>query len=112
MLSLALMLATNEVTSKDKARAIVNAIIAEAQAIWGEDWFPNLVRRYCEIEQAEGVEPEKATPINRRTQILFLTKPQGSDPKQNPKIETLLKLAEAVGGEVQLVFTRKEVKRF
>jgi hypothetical protein len=90
----------------------VNAIVEEAKSLWGEDWFPALVRKYCEIEIAEGGDPAKVTPLNRRSQILFLTEDARADGKQNPKLETLLKLADAVGGEIQLVSTRKEVRRF
>jgi hypothetical protein len=60
--------------------------------------------KYCEIELAEGGDPAKVTPLNQRSQILFLT--------EEAKAETLLKLADAVGAEIQLVFTRKEVRRF
>lgn len=112
MLSLAWMLATSNVTSQERAKAIVNTIVEEAKSQWGEDWFPVLVRKYCEIEIAEGGDPKKVTPLNRRSQILFLTGDANQEGKQNPKIETLLKLADAVGAEIQLVFTRKEVKRF
>lgn len=73
---------------------------------------PALVRKYCEIEIAEGGDPAKVTPLNRRSQILFLTEDAKADGKQNPKLETLLKLTDAVGAEIQLVFTRKEVRRF
>ena len=112
MLSLAWMLASSNVASQERAKAIVNAIVAEAKSLWGEDWFPALVRKYCEIELAEGGDPTKVTPLNRRSQILFLTEEAKADGKQNPKLETLLKLADAVGAEIQLVFTRQEVKRF
>lgn len=112
MLSLAVVSAISNVTSQERAKAIMNAIVAEAKSLWGDDWFPALVRKYCEIEVAEGVDPKKATPLNRRSQILFLTEESKADGKQNPKLETLLKLADAVGAEIQLVFTRKEVKRF
>jgi DNA-binding phage protein len=112
MLSLALVLARDDVTSQERAKAIVNAIVEQAQAIWGEDWLANLVRQYCELERAEGVDPAKATPVNRRSQILSALVEKEGKEGQNPKLETLLKLSEAVGGEIQLVFTRKEVKRF
>ena len=112
MLSLAWMLASSNVASQERAKAIMKAIVAEAKSLWGEDWFPALVRKYCEIELAEGGDPTKVTPLNRRSQILFLTEEAKADGKQNPKLETLLKLADAVGAEMQLVFTRQEVKRF
>ncbi len=66
----------------------------------GEDGFPALVQKYCEIEIAEGGDPVKVTPLNRRSQILFLTEEAKADGKQNPKLETLLKLADAVGAEI------------
>jgi DNA-binding phage protein len=91
--------------SAEQAKAMVNAIAQVAQEQWGEDWLADLVRRYCEIEQEE-TGNEKATPINRRSQLLTAIN------EGNPKMETLVRLAIAVGVELQLVVVKREVKRF
>jgi hypothetical protein len=92
-------------TAAQQAKAMVTAIAEAAQEQWGEDWLANLVRRYCELEQAE-TGNEKATPINRRSQLVTVLN------EGNPKAETLVRLAMAVGAEVQLVVIRRDVKRF
>jgi DNA-binding phage protein len=105
MLLLARNSAIDDMTSAEQASAMVQAIAQTAQEKWGEDWLPNLVREYAQIEQQE-TGNQKATPVNRRSQIVTVLS------EGNPRTETLVRLATAVGAEVQLVVTRREVKRF
>ncbi|MBD2019240.1 hypothetical protein H6F43_03465 [Leptolyngbya sp. FACHB-36] len=91
-------------TSEQQAKAILQAIAAEAQVKFGDDWQADLVRAYCQIEQAE-TGNEKAIPVNRRGQILRAFS------EGNTTLETLCRLAQAVGVEFEMVVTRREVRR-
>jgi len=86
-----------------QAKAIIQAIIEEAQAKWGEDWQACLVRAYCEIESAEG---RLIKPVARRSQLMR------SLEEGNPTLETLIRLTKAVGADLELSVTRREVKNF
>ncbi|NJN85564.1 MAG: hypothetical protein HC881_03645 [Leptolyngbyaceae cyanobacterium SL_7_1] len=90
--------------SADKAKAMVQAIAQEAQAIWGDDWIKYIVRKYCEIESLEADEIIK--PIQRRSTIVRALDTGAIT------LETLIRLADCVGmsfiGEIQ----RKEIRRF
>jgi len=93
-----------DMTSTEQAKAILQAIAEEAGQKWGESWQNHLIRSYCEIERAE-TGNEKATPVNRRGQLLR------SFSEGNTTLETLCRLAQAVGIEFELVVTRKQVRR-
>ncbi len=95
---------TVAMNNEERARAIVKAIAQEAEKQWGENWLPALVNAYCDIEKAE-TGNDKVTYANRRSQIVAAL-------DSNPRLETVLRLAQAVGLEVQLVATRKDVIRF
>lgn len=90
--------------SQIQAKAIIQAISQEAQARWGGDWQACLVRAYCEIESAEAGKLIK--PVARRSQLMR------SLEECNPTLETLLRLTKAVGADLELAITRREVKRF
>ncbi|KAM3112765.1 hypothetical protein [Phormidesmis sp. 146-33] len=104
MLLLARTSATNSMTSAEQAKAIVDTIAQAAKDKWGDDWISNLVREYCRLEREE-TGNEKATPVNRRSQVL--TALEG-----HPRADTLVRLAKAVDAEIQIVVIRREVKRF
>ncbi len=105
MLSLAYCFTTEAMTrTAEQAKALIDAIAQEAQKQWGEDWLASLVSAYCEIESAETGKLIK--PVQRRSQ-LGRTFESG-----NPTTETLMRLVQAVGGQLELVFIRREVKRF
>lgn len=104
MLSLPCTLATGSMKSDEQSRAILQAIADEAQQKFGADWQPDLVRAYCEIEQQE-TGNEKAIPVNRRGQILRAFE------EGNATLETVCRLAQAVGIEFELSITRKETRR-
>jgi hypothetical protein len=101
MLSVAL---SSGMDSVEKAKAIMQAIAAEAQVIWGEDWLKEIVRKYCELESLETGETVK--PVKRRSTIVRALDTGAIT------LETLIRLANCVGmnfvGEIQ----RKEVRRF
>jgi hypothetical protein len=65
--------------------------------------FAKLVRLYCEIRQAKG--DAKATPVNRRSQLLNALE------KANPTLETFLDLVAALDGEVQIVWVDRKVEK-
>lgn len=92
------------VTSEQRAQALIQAIVQEAQDIWGEDWTKKLVRAYCEIESEETGQLIK--PVQRRSQLVKVF--EGG----NATIETLMRLVKAINGDLELVFTRKEIRRF
>lgn len=87
--------------NQERARAIIQAIAQEAQNSWGENWLLALTNAYCAIEQEE-TGNEKATYVNRRSQIQ-----SAIDGTTTPRLETVLRLAQAVELEVQLVATRR-----
>lgn len=91
-------------TTAEQAEALVEALAEEAQKQWGENWLPSLVSAYCEIESAETGKLIK--PVQRRSQLGRTLE------GKNPTAETLLRLVKAVGGQLELTFIRKEVKRF
>jgi DNA-binding phage protein len=103
MLSLPCNLAIDSMKSSEQASAILQAIADEAKQKFGADWQPALVRAYCDIEQAEKSNA-KATPVNRRGQILRAFE------EGTATLETVCRLAQAVGIEFELIATRKEVK--
>ena len=104
MLSLACISAIKTMTSEQQAKAMIQAISQEAKARWGDDWIAPLVRAYCEIESAEVGKLIK--PVARRSSLAR------SLEECNPTLETLLRLTKAVGADLELVITRREVKRF
>jgi len=85
--------------AEDKARAILSTIAQEAKAKWGDKWQAELVRAYCEIESKETGEVVK--PVNRRKQIVR------SFEEGTATLESLCRIAEAVGVEVELMVKRK-----
>lgn len=91
--------------SKEKAKAIMDAIAQTAQDKWGDDWVPALVNAYCDLEKAE-TGNEKATLVNRRNQVLSAIE------EGNPRLATVMRLATAVGITVELAIVRREVKQF
>jgi hypothetical protein len=83
---------------------IMDAIAKEAEQIWGEDWFVQLVRRYCEIEgEITGTTP---TAKSRRSTIERVLETGSGN------VDTLVWLAAAVSAELQLAIHRIEIKRF
>lgn len=86
--------------SKGKAAAVIDAIAAEAQAIWGEQWQSELVRAYCEIESSESGKIVK--PVTRRSQVMRVLEAKATT------LETTIRLAQAVrltiGAETLLEF--------
>lgn len=83
---------------------IVDAIATEAQAIWGDDWFAELVRQYCELEgRMTGSKP----PAKSRRSTLERAIQTG-----NTTLETTTWLAACVNAEVQLAVHRIEIKKF
>lgn len=91
-------------TAGEQAKALMDAISQEAQKQWGEDWLAALTRAYCEIESAETGKLIK--PVQRRSQLVRALE------VGNPTTESLMRLVQAVGGQLELVFLRREVKRF
>jgi DNA-binding phage protein len=91
-------------TSEEQAKALIQAISQEAQSKWGDEWIAALVRAYCEIESQEAGKLVK--PVQRRSQLVRVLE------EGNPTLETLLRLAKAVGAEINLEFIRREIKRF
>jgi len=104
MLSLACTSAIKAMNSEMQAKAIIQAISQEAKSRWGEEWQASLVRAYCEIESAEAGKLIK--PVARRSQLMR------SLEECNPTLETLLRLAKAVGADLELAINRREVKTF
>lgn len=94
------MLATTKPTSP---KALLDAIAAEAQKLWGEDWFAELVRRYCEIEaEMTGTKPLART---RRSSLERAIKTGGCS------LETGCWLAAAIGAELQMAVHRVEIMK-
>jgi NTP pyrophosphatase (non-canonical NTP hydrolase) len=89
--------------SADKAQAIMNAIAEEAQAKWGEDWQAQTVRAYCDVETQETGETVK--PVNRRKQIIR------SFDEGAITLESLCRLAEAVGIEFELTVIERRTRK-
>ena len=91
-------------SSAEQAQALIAAISQEAQQKWGDDWLAPLVRAYCEIESQE--KGKLIKPVQRRSQLVRALE------ESNPTTETLLRLVKAIGGNLELVFTRTVVRRF
>ena len=88
--------------AEDKARTILDAIAQEAQAKWGDKWQAELVRAYCEIESRETGETVK--PVNRRKQIV-----RSFD--EGTTLESLCRIAEAVGIEFELTVIERRTRK-
>ncbi|MBD1876950.1 hypothetical protein H6F75_26040 [Nodosilinea sp. FACHB-131] len=91
----------------NSSAAVLNAIKARAIQTWGEEsWSKEIIKAYVELEQRQGIEAEKASYVNRRTQILraFET---GSC-----RLDTALLLAKAVGCQFQMVCAEVQVTTF
>lgn len=73
-------------------RAIANA----ANEKWGQQWQSRLVAEYAALERTE-TGNAKATPANRRNQVIRLFEESGS-----PTLETFVRLTKCVGIEVEL----------
>jgi hypothetical protein len=74
---------------------VINLIKEEAQAIWGEKWFSQIVHRYCAIEGRETGKPPSY--LGRRYQLSrILHKGEGGT------MTTLFRLAECVDLEISL----------
>lgn len=83
---------------------IVDAIAQEAQKIWGEDWFAQLVRQYCEVEgQVTGETPSAKA---RRSTI------ERALETGKTTLETATWLAACINAEMQLAVHRIEIRRF
>lgn len=91
-------------TSKEQAKALIDAISQEAQTKWGKEWIATLVRAYCEIESQETGKLIK--PIQRRSQLVRALE------EGNTTLETLMRLTKAVEATIALTFIRKEIKHF
>ena len=85
--------------AEDKARAILDAIALGAEAKWGDRWQAELVRAYCDIEGRETGLSVK--PVNRRKQIIR------SFDEGTTTLESLCRIIEAVGIEIELTITEK-----
>lgn len=85
--------------AETKARAILSTILRESRAKWGDKWQGEIVRAYCEIESRETGETVK--PVNRRKQIIR------SFDEGSTTLESLCRIAEAVGIEIELAITEK-----
>ncbi|MGK7883054.1 MAG: hypothetical protein AB4057_00310 [Crocosphaera sp.] len=68
---------------------IINVIKQEAQAIWGERWFKEIVHQYCKVEQLET--GKTITYSDRNRQLSRLLK-EG----QTGNMITLFRLAKCV----------------
>ncbi|PZV09156.1 MAG: hypothetical protein DCF22_18920 [Leptolyngbya sp.] len=104
MLFLACTSAIFSMGSSEQAKAIIEAISQEAKSKWGDDWIASLVRAYYEIESQEAGKLIK--PVARRSSLVR------SLEEGNPTLETLLRLTKAIGADLELAITRREVKRF
>ena len=74
---------------------LLDLVQSVAQEEWGEKWMANLVRRYCEISQAQG--DLAATVSRRRPQIERVFK------SRSCSVATLLLLFSAVGLQIRVV---------
>lgn len=88
--------------SQETTRAMLRAIANAASERWGENWQARLVSHYAALE-VEETGNEKATPANRRNQIVRLFEEKGE-----PRLETFIRLCKCVDIEVELVIKREE----
>jgi hypothetical protein len=86
-----------------KATAYLQEIQRRAEEIWGEDWKPEIARKYTVLAQAAG--DREATYEKRRPQIYRVFKDQSCG------VDTLFLLAEAVGCKFEMHCSKVEVFR-
>jgi hypothetical protein len=95
----------DEYVEMTSSTAILERIRERAIAKWGEEkWIVGIVRAYVEIAKAQG--DEKATTVNRRTQI------ERVFDKGSCNLETAISLAAAVGCRFQMACTQIEIIDF
>ncbi|NJR63182.1 MAG: hypothetical protein HC769_33025 [Cyanobacteria bacterium CRU_2_1] len=85
--------------SREQAANIINTIASQAQAVWGDRWIAELVRRYCEIESIESGKGIK--PVQRRSQLVRALE------EKTCELTTLMRLLQATGIEIELYVKQK-----
>lgn len=85
--------------SKAQAAHIIDAIISQAQTVWGDRYLIELVRCYCEIESQETGKEVK--PVQRRSQLVRTLETKTCE------LTTLMRLLQAVNIEIELYIRQK-----
>ncbi len=86
------------------SKKIIDAIVEEAKKKWGEDWFPHLVRCYCEIEGT--MTGQHPTPHSRRSTL------ERAIATGEITLKRVTWLAAAVDAEIQLAVHHVEIRKF